>query len=292
MWRAALLSICIAGPASGEDWATVSHIFETHCTMCHSGEFAPLGLSLDSHEAALAGSENGPVLVPGDVEGSALYRRLTGAEEPRMPLTGPPFLEESQIAAVSAWIEAGLPGGDVAVPEVDEPQRPEGQVWFQDVEGIFLQRCAKCHSDGSIMGAPPEGLRLSSLDRILAGGERAVVVPGNAGMSLVWRHVAGIERPRMPLDGPPYLSDDEIERIEAWIDGGARDETGEPATVPVGRRVRVEGVLTAPGELDGGRFTLAPGARVEDPAVVGGTYELRGGVAPDGSVSVERFRER
>ena len=92
--------------------------------MCHSGETAPLGLRLDSLEHALQGSENGPVLVAGDPEASELIKRLKGLSQPRMPLTGPPFLDQAQIAMIEEWIEAGMPAGETAATETEpEPTR-------------------------------------------------------------------------------------------------------------------------------------------------------------------------
>ncbi len=69
-------------------WTDIGALFEERCTMCHSGEGAPLGLRLDSLEAAIAGSVNGPVLVSGDPDASELVRRIRGESQPRMPLVG------------------------------------------------------------------------------------------------------------------------------------------------------------------------------------------------------------
>lgn len=295
--RAALFSVgltLVTWPGMAQTWEEVGAMFAERCTLCHSGEFAPLGLRLDSYADALAGGENGPVLIPGDAAASPLYQRLTGDIEPRMPMTGPPFLSEAEIAEVAAWIDAGLPEGEAPPPAPARTPLPVAtdDVHFGDVAPIFLQRCVRCHSEGSILGAPPEGLILTSRAAILAGGERIVVVPGNATLSPIWRHVAGIETPRMPFDGPPFLSDPEIALIAAWIDAGARDDEGGAARMPVGGSLRVEGILTAQGELDGARFTLAPGARIEDAPRIGGRYELRGTVGEDGTVTVHRLRAR
>ena len=67
----------------------------------------------------------------------------------------------------------------------------------------------------------------------------------------------------MPFDGPPYLSEDEMRLIERWIAQGARDAEGRRSPVPAGARVRFRGA-----------------------------EEVRGTLAPDGSVRVERVRGR
>ena len=290
-----LLAVLPAGLAAQEaGWAQVGALFAERCIMCHSGDYAPLGLRLDSYAGALAGSDNGPVLIAGDPAGSALIGRLEGRITPRMPLDGPPFLEPGQIALVAAWIAAGMPEGApvAALAMPPAPVRPEGQVWFDAVEPILLQRCAKCHSDNGILGAPPEGLRLTTLGQAMAGGERAVIVPGQAALSPLWRHVAGLEHPRMPFDGPPWLTDDEIARIGAWIDGGARDAAGVVQVLPPGTEFRIEGRLTGPDQIDGGDFAVTGDTRIDDALVPGRTYELRAVIGADGQVIATRLRER
>jgi mono/diheme cytochrome c family protein len=287
--------VVLAGPVAAQEapvWADVAAILDDRCVMCHSGEYAPLGLELDSFANALRGSENGPVLVAGDLA-SPLLGRIRGEIEPRMPMDGPPWLDDGQIALIAAWVEAGMPEGEAAADGPDAPEvlRPEGEVWFTDVEPIILQRCVKCHSEGSILGAPPEGLRLSDLSLVLAGGESVVVVPGNPALSLLWRHVAGLEDPRMPFDGPPWLGDDEIALIGEWIAQGAKDGQGVPSAATAGE-LRVEGRLTGEREIDGGAFVVTGNTRVEDGFAIGGRYELRAEVGPDGTVTATRLRER
>jgi mono/diheme cytochrome c family protein len=295
--RLAAALLCLpAVSAAAQDapvWADVAAILNDRCVMCHSGDYAPLSLQLDSLSNALRGSENGPVLIAGEAGASPLVRRIRGEIEPRMPMDGPPWLDDGQIALIAAWVDAGMPEGEAVavVPEATVVERPDGEVWFSDVEPIILQRCVKCHSEGSLLGAPPEGLRLSDLSLILAGGESIVVVPGNPGLSLLWRHVAGLEEPRMPFDGPPWLDDDQIALIAEWIAQGARDANGVPSVAQPGE-LRVEGILTAEDEIDGGAFVVTGGTRVEDGFAVGGRYELRAEVGPDGSVIATRLRER
>ena len=77
--------------------------------MCHSKVAgASKGLRLDDYSAAIFGSENGAVLVPGDISGSELVRRLRGESMPRMPFLSRPLPEE-QIKLIEEWIDAGLP---------------------------------------------------------------------------------------------------------------------------------------------------------------------------------------
>jgi mono/diheme cytochrome c family protein len=112
MLPAALLCLAVAdGAAAGDslpDWAQIEAIFKERCVMCHSREAASRGLRLDSYEGAIAGSENGPVLIPGDPSSSELVRRLNGESRPRMPFLTYPLASE-EIALIARWIAAGLP---------------------------------------------------------------------------------------------------------------------------------------------------------------------------------------
>lgn len=280
--------------AVGETWQAVSSIFEERCVECHSGEYAPLGLVLDSYQSLMTGSENGLVVnvdAPGQ---SALVQRLTGAAEPRMPLDGPPFLSDLEIATVEAWLATGAIGSETERAETPEVNNPyaDGQINYDEVAGIFGRHCVICHSDNGRYVTPPEGLRLSSLDNVLRGGERLAVLPGNAQASEIIRRVEGLSDPRMPLDGPPWLSDAETQLLRDWIGGGARSEDGTPATIPVGAKVRMRGILTGRHEIDGSAFVVTGGTRIDDAPRIGGRAEVRGHVSANGDIIANRVRDR
>ena len=277
-------------------WADVQSIFQSHCVKCHSGFDAPMGLELGQYQTAMSGSWTGPVILEGDPEGSPLVHRITGQAQPQMPLDGPPFLSEAEIQLIVDWIAGGVKDGE---PETDATEllvrsRPEPGdiVLFSDVEPIFLKNCIECHSDNSKMAALPEGLRLDSLEHILAGGDRIVALPGDPAMSELWRRVVGFGTPRMPFDGPPWLSDDDIWLVEEWIRQGAKDNEGHPAPIPAGGRVRLRGILTVPNAIDGATFERTSGTRVDKSPKEGAPAEMRGVVNPDGSVTATRLRRR
>lgn len=89
-------------------WADINPIVTKHCLMCHSAQGAGRGLRLDSYALAIAGSQDGPVLLPGDPQGSELIRRLKGLSTPRMPFLSYPLADE-EIALFVHWVEAGMP---------------------------------------------------------------------------------------------------------------------------------------------------------------------------------------
>ena len=109
----ALVLQAVALPAGAEgdgppDWDDASVVFVRRCNMCHSEFGAARGLRLDNYAAALAGSQRGAVLLPGNPDGSEMMLRLRGESAPRMPFLGPP-LPQDEIDVIESWIAAGLP---------------------------------------------------------------------------------------------------------------------------------------------------------------------------------------
>lgn len=275
------------------DYADLAPILAERCVLCHRGDAAPAGLRLDSLEALLAGGENGPVVRAGDPEGSELIRRLRGRSQPRMPLTGPPFLSDAQIARFERWVAAGLPAGEAPSPPSAPPlPTPDEPVTYARVAPVLASHCARCHAPRGLMGEPPEGLDLTSHATTLAGGERVVVVPGHPLASELLRRVRGQARPRMPYDGPPYLSEEETRLLERWIAQGARDARGRAAAIPTGARVRLHGRLDGRWSLDGLPLEVGPGTRIDDAPGAGDRVRVRGRLRHDGGIAVERLGRR
>jgi hypothetical protein len=78
-------------------------MFNGRCVFCHSGPQAEAGLDLSSYEGLMAGSKNGPVILPGDPAGSLLIQRQS---EPREHFGQ---VLDDELAALQAWIAAGAP---------------------------------------------------------------------------------------------------------------------------------------------------------------------------------------
>lgn len=290
----ALLLIWLSAPITAADWQSVASVLKQRCVMCHSGETAPLGLQLGDYESLMRGSVNGPVILPSDPDGSALVQRILGTAQPRMPLAGSP-LTGTDIELITAWIAAGAPGPDkVDVPVLAIPSDPyaDGVVRYDEVASIFGRHCVLCHSDSGKYPSPPEGLKLTDYSAILRGGDRVVVLPGNAAGSEIIRRIKGLAKPRMPFNGPPWLADDEIALLTAWIDGGALSAEGEAAPIPSGRRVRLRGRLTAANAIDDAEFITSSATRTKDLPPIGGRVELRGYIDADGHIVAERLRAR
>lgn len=163
-------------------------------------------------------------------------------------------------------------------------------VTFDAVAPIFATRCAKCHTDNGLMGGPPEGYRLTAYESVIAASDRIRIVPGNAAASELVRRVRGHSRPRMPFDGPPYLSEAEIALIEQWVADGARDTAGDMAPLPVGARIRLQGRLTAHWQLDDLVLNITSKTRVDKNPRVGDSVRVRGRLLADGSLQIERIQ--
>lgn len=278
-------------------YVDVAPIFTDRCVMCHVGSTAPLGLELDSYEKVVKGSTNGPVVIQGDADASELVKRIRGSSQPRMPMTGPPFLDDEQIALIERWVADGLAEGteiSTAVTVAEEPEfpAPGEAVTYADVAPIIARRCVKCHTENGLMGPAPEGYLLTTYGETLSASDRVRVVAGQPDASELMRRIRGQSLPRMPFDGPPYLSAEEIRVIGDWIAQGAPDATGQPASIPVGAKVRLEGILRTGWRLDGLSLIVTSQTRIDKSPRPGDYVEVRGRLDRSGRVRVERLRTR
>lgn len=85
------------------------------CHECHGSEKKKGALRLDSRAAILSGGESGPAAVPGKSKDSILIHAINYKDETQMPPKKK--LAEAEIAALTKWIDMGLPwpGGDANV---------------------------------------------------------------------------------------------------------------------------------------------------------------------------------
>jgi mono/diheme cytochrome c family protein len=82
--------------------SAIEPLFQARCIGCH-GEGGMQGLNLTTYESALAGSENGPVIVPGDPEASLLVQKQT-AQPPHFAQ-----FPSQELELIVSWIENGAP---------------------------------------------------------------------------------------------------------------------------------------------------------------------------------------
>lgn len=123
--------------------------------------------------------------------------------------------------------------------------------YWQDVRPILRKNCTICHSAKNLAEPDISGsLALDTLEAVLRGGKKPVVVPGKSSESLlvsILRHPK-VSR-RMPRDADP-LSDETVAVIRHWIDAGAKAgekpaESESPGTVVTAPRTRRLDVVVA-----------------------------------------------
>ncbi|MBI5757114.1 MAG: DUF1549 domain-containing protein, partial [Planctomycetales bacterium] len=85
----------------------VRPILVEHCWSCHGEKKQQAGLRLDSRDAAIKGSDNGPILVPGKPDDSQLVAAIGHGGDLKMPPKGK--LPDDAIAALTEWVRLGLP---------------------------------------------------------------------------------------------------------------------------------------------------------------------------------------
>jgi len=144
---------------------------------------------------------------------AALLLALAGCLDPLAPEVGPP-------------LHARCLGQD---------SEPSTDVSFeQDIRRDIFEgeeyHCAACHTPGgeTPIGLEVGGLDLSSYSSLRAGGAISgdqVVIPGDPCASLLVQKLG--EAPpfggRMPLSGPPFVDEEELQIIIDWIAEGAPD---------------------------------------------------------------------
>src|SRR5215472_5571144 len=109
----------------------VASILSQKCISCHGPGQQMAGLNLSTAESIRSGGQHGPALVPGKAEESRLYRRITGQEQPAMPLGGK--LADSEISTLKAWIDSGAKweGGALNAALPPAPEKPRSWWAFQ-----------------------------------------------------------------------------------------------------------------------------------------------------------------
>lgn len=78
-------------------------ILQSRCVNCHGGDRIEEGLLMRSYAELMAGSDNGPVIVPGDPDGSLLVELVVSRE---MPKRGPK-LTPPQTQLIIDWVNQG-----------------------------------------------------------------------------------------------------------------------------------------------------------------------------------------
>ena len=108
---------------------------------------------------------------------------------------------------------------------------PDSNLTFiEDMRPFFIAKCASrsgCHSFSDQAG----GLDLTDYQAIISHtvftdfGNEQLVIQGDGNSSFLYRILLNDGeggRPRMPLDGPPYLNQNNTNGVKIWINEGLR----------------------------------------------------------------------
>jgi hypothetical protein len=130
-------NIQMAGGAMPESQVEViayeSHIrpiFENRCFRCHNNSKRRSGLSLQTFATVMEGGSSGPVIEPGNPDGSRLYRLISGAEEPAMPPSGGP-LSPDEKKLIHTWLKQGAPANpDSEIMKQEEAPQEKTEIFI------------------------------------------------------------------------------------------------------------------------------------------------------------------
>jgi len=112
----------------------------------------------------------------------------------------------------------------------DNDSRPPGKpVSFAgDIQPLILRPMGGCGCHLNGIGTQLAGLNLSSVTSLRMGGFNSgsrIVVAGDPCSSILYQKVSDAPPfgSRMPLDGPPFWTADELQLLHDWIAEGAND---------------------------------------------------------------------
>ncbi len=128
-----------AQETGGVNFATdIWPILQDRCISCHNADRAEGNLRFDAGRAGVEkGGHTGRAILGSPSSDSALVARINSTEAGfRMPKQGPP-LKGTQIAALTAWVEAGAPWPDgVGASKCLSPQRQQTNTWQTLADGL------------------------------------------------------------------------------------------------------------------------------------------------------------
>lgn len=194
-----------AVPLTAEYGSIQANVFTPTCatTGCHVGAAAPQGLRLDAQSsyAMLVGipSSQAPTLArvdpfrPGD---SYLIQKIEGtaAAGGRMPLNGPPFLDQATVDVIRQWISDG------ALPASVNAGQPPQVVSIEPADGSSVDQLPATITiiftqdmDGSLLSNTTVIVTRSGGDATFGDGNEEVVQPTGVALDATNLRVANID---------------------------------------------------------------------------------------------------
>lgn len=131
--------------------ATIQPLFNDHCVSCHGPSKHKANLRLDSYEAVMRGSKDGPVIHPGEPSKSELFRRITlpATDDDFMPADNKPPISPAGVQSIEKWITAGASVTQLAdtanaasLGSPTSPKLPDVEFPHTDPEAVAKSRSA------------------------------------------------------------------------------------------------------------------------------------------------------
>jgi hypothetical protein len=130
---------CVTALQGQVDFAhQVAPVLRKHCAECHMEEAKKGGLSMNTRESLLAGSEHGEIVEPGNAKDSLLMEVLLSDDRTeRMPPKGP-RVPADQVELIRKWIDDGMhwePGFTFGKEAYEPPLKPRNPEIPAAIEG-------------------------------------------------------------------------------------------------------------------------------------------------------------
>jgi hypothetical protein len=229
-----------SGGTTESGYTGTMEVIETSCLEgCHSAASLAGGLDLETDFCgstvgipSLAYAAAGNLIEAGDASSSVLYLKLIAADSVGgiMPIGSP--LDESSIAVVGDWIDAGAvceddtdtdtdtDDTDTDDTDTDDTGSDEAGYDFETVVAEIWPRCTGCHLDGG-QATPTFGEDPGNLIGQMSNyyGDLTLVVPGNPEASFLYQKVRGTHDYSggfMPPSGEP-LTTEQLGMLYGWI---------------------------------------------------------------------------
>ena len=146
----------------------VRPLLEKRCYDCHQGGKAQGGLSLDDHASVMRGGDSdGPAIIPGQSDASALIRRVTSKDEGLvMPPKGDPLSDE-EVALLKRWINVGAPWPQFDVSDFAPTPLADDLVFLRRVTLDTVGVTPTEEEITAFLRESPKTRRASVIDRLL-----------------------------------------------------------------------------------------------------------------------------
>ncbi len=146
------------------------------------------------------------------------------------------------LGVVTTLISFSCRGDGIGLTDNGDPEGEGGGGFASEIQPLFDTNCTRCHAPGGIGFIQTGGNDNNGLDLTRGNSHGSLVSqatfelpdtepslrvsPNDPDGSYLIEKVSS-DSPkvgrRMPLDGPPFLSQNEIQRIRDWISEGAPD---------------------------------------------------------------------